>query len=382
MTARFGRGRLLARRAGLLGAVWAAVVAAGACGAPATPPDTQGSGGRLGSLASTPGDVGTAGPNASPRELTGLRLPAGIEPGGLDGDRFVFADRDGVAVLSLGTSNVLRLPPPPRGLAFRPAALAGNIVVGEVLGTRADPRAIEAMAYDIAGRTWADIGATLPTGDSSSATATDALSVVGMDLGPVGGQDPGRAYVYDIPSGTVTFLPSLPDGTVPVPAGVEGGHIVGFAGSAEKGGGWVWDQAAASYTSLSAAAGSDRASALAVAGDTVVGVLNGSAPTADAAFVYDIPSKAFTDLKLPGSRALGVNGRLVLVAAEAGWNGWLLDLDTGAQAAFDKVLVDGVATGVRPWAMGGGWVIALTPASAGSGADFGEVVAIPVAGHP
>lgn len=318
--------------------------------------------------------------------LRGERLGSGIEPGGLDADRFAFLDRQGAVVLSLGTGQSVRLPRPPRGLVFRPTGISGNLVIGQVSGgLELDPLLVEAMAYDLASGSWVDVARALPAGHSSSAVATDGATIVGQDLGMPGGRGPAHAYAFDVASAAVSTLPDLAGGA-PVPTAVGGGVIVGGTASAggavgaTRGGGWIWGQASQQYTMLAAVAGTDRAMPLAVAGGTVVGVVAGAAAAADSPFAYDVTKRSFTDMHLAGVAARDISGRMVLLAQEAGWGGWLQDLDTGGSIPFAAVNVDGSATGVRPWAMSDQWVIALTPPPAGSSAS--DLVAINVPPEP
>ena len=355
------------------GLVLGALLVAGGCGTTSSSPAVAGA-----SIASA-----APSPSGSPRPLTGARLPAGIVPAGLDADRFVFADGQGASVMNLDSGDVTRIPAPLSGRVFRPTGFSGNLVIGEVSGALGPDQGVaQAIGYDLAAESWLDVAATLPAGDVSSATATDGATIAGLDLGPTGGKGPARAYVFDAASGSVTWLPNLADGRVPVPADVGDGYIVGGVDGARHGGGWVWDQTASSYTMLAAAAKSDLADPRAVSGDTVVGTLDGQTTSTDSPFVYDAATKAFTDLRLPGFGGKDVSGHLVLMPEEGGWNGWLRNLDTGAQVAFDKIIVDGSPVAVRPWAVSDGWVIGLTAPPAGSSAAFGSVVAIALGEQP
>ena len=115
--------------------------------------------------------------------------------------------------------------------------------------------------------------------------------------------------------------------------------------------------------------------------DTVVGSLGGKAG-GGTPFVYDATAKAFSTLPVTGATAKDVSASGVLLVPDSGWNGWLRNLTSGAQVAFDKVIVDGAPVAVRPWALSDGWVIGLTAPPQGSSAAFGEAVAINVGEGP
>jgi len=368
MTGRF-------RRAG--GWVLGAALLVGACGA-TTPSAVSG-------VSAATGDVPASSPLATPGlalPLKGTALPSDVEPGGLDADRFAFTDKQGVGVLNLDTGSVVRLPAPLRGEAFRPTSLGGNVITGDVPGAiGTDPQATIAMAYDIAGESWIDVAGRLPDGHASTAIATDGTTIVGIDLGAPGGKGVPSAFIYDVASDTITGLPSLPKGGVPRPRAVSGSWIAGSDNTAAAANGWVYDMAVGAYTMLENAAGSAQAVPAAITGDSVVGALGGKAG-GGTPFVYDAAAKSFSTLPVTGATAKDVSASGVLLVADSGWNGWLRNLTSGAQVAFDGVVVSGSPVAIRPWALSNSWVIGLTAASQGSDASFGHVVAINVGEGP
>ena len=327
----------------------------------------------------------TTGPSVTPGlalPLKGTALPSDVEPGGLDADRFAFTDKQGVGVLNLDTGSVVRLPVPLRGVAFRPTSLGGNLITGNVLGAiPTDPQATIAMAYDIAAEAWVDVAARLPEGHASSAIATDGTTIAGIDLGLPGDKGVASAFTYDVPSDTVTGLPSLPKGGVARPRAVGGGRIAGSDNASAPANGWVYDLAVGTYTMLEPAAGSAQTVPDGITGDTVVGGLRGTAG-GGTPFVDDAAAKACSTLPVTGATAKDVSASGVLLVADSGWNGWLRNLTSGAQVAFDAVVVDGKPVAIRPWALSNGWVIGLTAAPSGSSASFGKVVAINVGEGP
>jgi hypothetical protein len=327
--------------------------------------------------------VGPSGTPGLVLPLKGTALAGDLEPGGLDANRLAFTDKQGVGVINLDTGEVTRLPAAPRGLAFRPTSLGGNVITGEVTGAlRNDPLATEAMAFDLAAAAWVDVAGLLPSGHASTATATDGDTIVGMDLGAPGAKALARAYVYDVASSTVTDLVAPPGVPVPRPRAVGGGRIAGSDDAATAGNGWLWDLAAGGYTMLDGPARSSLAVPYAVTDDTVVGSLGGKAGSGITPFVYDAGTKVLTSLPMPGSIARDVSASGVLLVADAGWNGWIRNLATGAQVAFDKVMVSGSPVAIRPWALSDGWVVGLTAPPQGSSAAFGEVVVIDIGEGP
>jgi len=327
--------------------------------------------------------VGPSGTPGLVLPLKGTALAGDVEPGGLDADRFAFTDKQGVGVLNLDTGDVTRLPAPPRGLVFRPTSLGGNVITGDVTGALGnDPLATEAMAYDLAAAAWIDVAGLLPGGHASTATATDGDTIVGMDLGAPGAKALARAYVYDVASSTVTDLPAAPGVPVPRPRAVGGGRIAGSDNASTAGNGWIWDLTAGGYTMLDGPAHSSLAVPYAVTDDTVAGSLGGKSGSGAAPFIYDAGSKVFTALPMPGFMAKDVSASGVLLVAETGWSGWIRNLATGAQVAFDKVMVNGSPVAVRPWALSDGWVVGLTAPTQGSSAAFGQVIVIDIGEGP
>ena len=224
---------------------------------------------------------------------------------------------------------------------------------------------------------------TASAGGSAASTAitTDGVTIAGVDLGAPGGKGVASAFTYDVASDTITGLPLLPKGGVPRPRAVGGGRIAGGDNTSTGANGWVYDMAAATYTMLEPVAGSAETVPDAITNDTVVGSLGGKSG-GGTPFVYDAVAKTFTALPVTGATAKDVSASGVLLVPDSGWNGWLRNLTSGAQVAFDKVVVDGSPVAVRPWALSDGWVIGLTAPPQGSSAAFGQAVAINVGEGP
>jgi hypothetical protein len=359
---------------------------AGACGAQSP------------SAGVTDGSPAVVAPTATgPRlalPLKGTALPADIEPGGLDADRFAFTDKTGVAVLNLDLGSTERLPKPFRGALFHPTSLGVNLLVGNVVGAfPGDPGLTIAMAYDIGGESWVDVAAKLPTGHASTAIATDGQVIVGLDLG-VPGTSAGlaRAYALDTSTGVLTYLPSLPGGGVPVPRAVGGGRIAGdeessvasgaSGGAARRNDGWVWDLAAGGYTMLASSGGPAGSVPWSITNDTIAGAITASTAADERPFLYDAAAKHFTDLGMAGYAAQDVSDSGVLLVPASGWTGIIRDATSGVQVTLDAVVVGGQPTGIRPWALSDGWVVGLTAPAQGSKAAFGSVVAIDIGEGP
>jgi len=370
MTGRFGR-------AG--GWILGAALLVGACGA--VSPSVPDSSSAPGTTSAATSAVASSAPGLA-LPLKGTALPVDVEPGGLDAARFAFTDKQGVGILNLDTDSVIRLPAPPRGAAFRPTSLGGNVLAGDVLGAiKSDPQATIAMAYSIADESWIDVAGRLPDGHASTAIATDGTTIAGVDLGAPGSKGAASAFAYDVASDTITGLPPLSTGGVPRPRAVGGGRIAGGDNTAAGTNGWVYDLTSGAYTMLEPVAGSPQTVPNAITNDTVVGSLGGKAG-GGTPFVYDAAAKAFSTLPVTGATAKDVSASGVLLVPDSGWNGWLRNLTSGAQVAFDKVIVDGAPLAIRPWALSDGWVIGLTAPPQGSSAAFGEAVAINVGEGP
>ena len=266
------------------------------------------------------------------------QLPSGLDLGAMVDERLAFDDHDGAGVLNLDTGDLSRLPAPPEGLVFRPTGIAGNIISGETSGwLLSDPGAVRASAYDLAAGDWIDIAARLPPGDVSATFGTDGASVIGEDFGGPGATGKAKPFIYDVATGSLTDMAPMPDGELPFPLAIDGGHIVGGDGGTGPGEGFVYDQATGRYTMLADAAGTHAVTAAAIDGNTVVGTFRTKVGGLDRPFAYDIAAGTFTDLGPSKSLAVGVSGRLVIISASEGFTGWLRDLDSGAALSLAKL---------------------------------------------
>jgi hypothetical protein len=300
--------------------------------------------------------------------LVATDLPAGLDPGGLDGDRLAYRTGSEAGVLDLASGQMTAFAAAPDGLSFAPTGIAGQYVCGDGIrvgedGTLGPSRA---LAYDLETRTYVDIGAALASTDDSHTFGTDGFSVVGVASDDPTGAGGSRPFVYDLAAGTMSFLASLPAGRTPQPLDVAGRLVVGNDGTGRVAGGFVHDLATGHSTMLEEAAGTTRVEALATDGSRVTGgFVPGGAP-ATHPFVYDVATGTFTDLWIAGGEASGISGHRVLVRNSDQGTGWLYDLDTNTAVSLAAVSDSASPTGtsaVYPILLSERWLVGTVSTS-------------------